>query len=187
MKNVASLSVRVPQVLLSVSVLLAAYAGPALSDDHKHEHHEAHVHGEAKLVIALESSTQGMIELDAPGESIVGFEHAAKSAKDKKTVKAALTQLQGLASSLLVLPAANGCKITSKEADYEAEGEGKGKGHANVEATFDIKCTEPLIGAKGKLGLLKAFPKIKKLQIQVIGPTGQSEVVHTRNGEEISF
>ena len=51
----------------------------------EHRHHEAHVHGSATLNIAFEK-LQGKIEFKAAADSILGFEHEAKSEKDKKTV-----------------------------------------------------------------------------------------------------
>ena len=164
-----------------VGLLVVISAGARAEE---HEHHGAHVHGEAKLVIALESATQGTIDLDCPADSIVGFEHAAKSAKDKKTADAALKKLNLLGNALLELPAALGCTVKGKKAGFEA---GSEKGHADINASWDLQCKTPLTGAKGKLHLIRAFTKIHKIGVQIIGPAGQSEVVHTQDAGDLSF
>jgi Protein of unknown function (DUF2796) len=47
----------------------------------KRPQHGAHVHGTATLNIAIEERT-ATVELITPAESIIGFEHQAKSAAD---------------------------------------------------------------------------------------------------------
>ena len=52
-------------------------------------HHEAHVHGVAEINIAVDGS-KADVEFRAPAESVMGFEHEAKSESDKKKRDAAL-------------------------------------------------------------------------------------------------
>ena len=49
----------------------------------EHRQHEAHVHGGATLSIAFDQ-LKGRVEFKAASEGVLGFEHQAKSEKDKK-------------------------------------------------------------------------------------------------------
>ena len=60
------------------------------------------------------------MELEVPGVDIVGFEHAAKTTRDKATVEKAKTQLLA-PLALFKLPAAANCRVT------EAKCRGRGR------------------------------------------------------------
>jgi hypothetical protein len=75
----------VVSLLVGVAVALAltiqvSYGGSAAKKRHQHS---AHVHGTAKLDIAIEERT-ATVEFEAPAESIIGFEHKAKTAADQQ-------------------------------------------------------------------------------------------------------
>ena len=74
----------------------------------------AHEHGVGALNIAVEGATI-LMELEAPGADIVGFEHPAESAEDKGKIKAALEVLEK-PLQLITLPTAAGCAVTEAHA-----------------------------------------------------------------------
>ena len=77
------------QKCLSIIILIASTSSFASwSGDHKHRSHEAHVHGEAKLTLALEGNTLE-ISLESPAVNIVGFEHKASTAEQNHVVEQA--------------------------------------------------------------------------------------------------
>ncbi|MEM9783101.1 MAG: DUF2796 domain-containing protein [Pseudomonadota bacterium] len=73
----------------------------------------AHEHGVGTFNIAVEG-TSVLIELEAPGADIVGFEHPAESAEDKAAITAAKARLAD-PLSLFVPSAAAGCAVTASE------------------------------------------------------------------------
>ncbi len=75
---------------------------------------DAHQHGHGTLNIAFEGPLVVM-ELEAPGADIVGFEHPAESAADRTLVDAAIADL-AKPLDLFVLPAEAGCTVTSAAA-----------------------------------------------------------------------
>ena len=79
---------------------------------------DAHEHGHGSLNVAISGTTLEM-ELEVPGADIVGFETEAKSAAQKKTLKAAMKDLRTPAK-LFQLPASAGCEL--KKASVEIEG-----------------------------------------------------------------
>lgn len=72
---------------------------------------DAHQHGHGALNIAFEGATMVM-ELEAPGADIVGFEHPAETADDRALIEAAIAQL-AKPLELFVIPAAAGCTVTA--------------------------------------------------------------------------
>src|SRR5262245_62835722 len=80
----------------------------------------AHEHGRGTLNIALEGNRLSM-ELEAPGADIVGFEHEAKTAKQKSAITTAKKQLAA-PQALFQFPAAAGCVLKAANVSLEAEG-----------------------------------------------------------------
>ncbi len=79
----------------------------------------AHEHGHGTLNVAMDGDVVG-IELRVPGTDIVGFEHEAKSDKDKAALKTAIDKLD-VPLALFQLPAAAGCKVTSSKTEYNLD------------------------------------------------------------------
>ncbi len=80
---------------------------------------DSHEHGHGTLNIAVEDNKITM-ELEVPGADIVGFEHEAKTKKDKATLKKAISDLKK-PLGLFVLPSSAVCKV--KEAKVKLDGE----------------------------------------------------------------
>jgi hypothetical protein len=160
---------RIVGILLAVSVLVSGQT----------RSRKAHEHGSAKVNIAFESAKgapKGVIEFEAPAESVVGFEYEAKTAADKAKVTAALNTLKTRFAEMVVLPAASACKITSKSAKVEGEhahdakkkGAAKQEQHSEVHAEFDVACAKPLSGGEIRFGFTKVFPKIHDVDVALL-------------------
>ena len=82
---------------------------------------DAHVHGESALAIAVDGS-RVVMELDAPGMDIVGFERPATSDGDRAAVEAAR---ETLADPVAVfgVPSAAGCEVVSQDVAFVTEAE----------------------------------------------------------------
>jgi len=138
---------------------------------------KAHEHGSAKLNIAFESakgSPKGVMEFEAPADSVVGFEYEAKTPADKAKQAAALNTLKTRFAEMVIFPAAAGCKVTNKSAKVEAEHHAsKQKGakqeqHAEVHAEFDVQCARALSGTELRFGFTKVFPKIHDVDVALL-------------------
>ena len=92
---------------------LAAPAGKSQSARSQ----KAHVHGAVKLGIAVDGN-QAELDLDAPGEAIFGFEHAAKTSAQKSTVEQALHRLRKEALAVFGFAASASCTLS--QADVKA-------------------------------------------------------------------
>ena len=151
-------------------------------------HHDAHVHGVAEINIAVEGA-KATVEFRAPAESLMGFEHEAKSESDKKKRDAALDQLRTKKDQMVVFDPKLGCKssdikttIVEEKGDHTKAQPGKdthkdqkkSAEHREVHGTFSVACDKPLAGTRVKFGVSKVFREIQEIKVQVVGDSGQS-------------
>ena len=198
---------------LPFALLPLAVAHAATGHDHAHEHehahdHEhgslgAHEHGVARLNAALDGQTLEL-ELESPAMNLVGFEHAATSKADKAKVAAVRTQLQAPVA-LFNLPAGAQCSVAQQELesplfdgesadDHDHDHDEADAGHehhdehSEIHAHYQLTCATP--GALKQLDLatlFKTFPATQKIQVQLIGPSGQQGVEVKPNAPTLTF
>jgi hypothetical protein len=149
--------------------------------------HEAHVHGVGEINIAVEGA-KATVEFRAPAESVMGFEHEAKSESDKKKRDAALEQLRAKGGQMVVFDPRLGCKssdmktaiVETKESTKAQVGkethkdQKKSGEHREVQGTFTVTCDKPLAGSRVTFGVSKVFRDIQEIKVQVVGDSGQS-------------
>lgn len=138
--------------------------------------------------------------------NLVGFEHAATSAADKAKVAAARKQLEN-PLALFNLPKAAGCVISTQElnsplfgdkpeADHDDDDDHDAKDgahehhhdHSEIHAHYQFTCATPT--ALSNLDLtqvFKTFPATQKIQVQLIGPSGQQGVEATPQAATLKF
>ena len=152
------------------------------------------------LDAALDGKTLAL-ELQSPAMNLVGFEHAATSDADKAKVAAARALLeQPLA--LFNLPKAAGCVVENQElesplfadtpdADDDHDKDAKDEhhhDHSEIHAHYQFTCAAP--GALKNLDLaniFNTFPATQKIQVQLIGPSGQQGVEVTAKAAALKF
>lgn len=147
---------------------------------HQHREHGAHAHGAGSLGIAFEGAN-GNIEFKIPGESIIGFEHTAKTDKDKKQRDEALGKLETQISAMLVFDSTLNCKITKEKIAVIAES----KKHSDVVASFKVVCDKSPLGTEIYFNFQKQFPKIKALEVQVIADNLQKSIKAKNNNTKL--
>jgi len=154
----------------------------------------AHEHGRGTLNMAVEGSRVSL-ELEAPGADIVGFEHSARTARQKAALKQAKQQLLA-PQSLFKFPSAAGCVVAEASVDLEsgehehehekekgAEGnkaEAAEEGHSNFHGQYAFNCKDPARITAIEFGYFQAFAGAQKLEVNVITPKGQTRFDVTR-------
>ena len=141
--------------------------------------HAAHEHGVAVVNIIGEGSTL-TVQLEAPSESIYGFEHEAKKPADIKKRDSAIEKLKTSAEKMFVLEPSLGCKMSGsdikpfvteakendkKRSKKDEQNEGT---HSEVYATFKFECTKPVAGSKLAFAAKKYFKSLSTLKVQVL-------------------
>jgi hypothetical protein len=189
-----------PFALLPLAVV--AQAADEHDHDHDHEHGSlgAHEHGVGRLNAALDGQTLEL-ELESPAMNLVGFEHAATSDADKAKVTATRALLEKPLALFNLSPAA-GCVVSSQElesplfgdkpdADDDHDEDAKDEhhhDHSEIHAHYHFTCATP--GALKTLDLaniFNTFPATQKIQVQLIGPSGQQGVEVTATAAALKF
>jgi len=194
------------RLLLALPFALLPLAVAQAADEHDHDHdHEhgslgAHEHGVGRLNAALDGQTLEL-ELESPAMNLVGFEHAATSDADKAKVAATRALLEK-PLALFSLPPAAGCVVASQElesplfgdkpdADDDHDEDAKDEhhhDHSEIHAHYHFTCATP--GALKTLDLaniFNTFPATQKIQVQLIGPSGQQGLEVTAKAAALKF
>ena len=165
--------------------------------------HEAHTHGVAEVNIAIDGSKVD-VEFRSPAESVMGFEHEAKSESDKQKRDAALRTVQTKINQMVVFDPKLNCKFSEvKTVIVEEEGEpGKSQSdksahghkdqkktaeHREVRATVSAACDKTLAGSRVTFGVHKTFPAIGEIKVQVLGDAKQSGATIKKDKGGVGF
>lgn len=162
--------------------------------------HAAHVHGQAQMEIAVEG-VGFSVQLETPLHDLVGFEHAPRTDKERAAIKAAVARLRQPAQ-LIQATVAAGCqpdKVTlsspvisaallgepaTPSADNKAP---DNDGHAELEAEFSFRCTQPGALRGITVEVFKHFPGVQRIQVQIAGPKGQSARTLTPASRQLNW
>lgn len=166
--------------------LLGVISLGALAHDHDHHHHAhddhshnpaAHQHGIGHLDLVLEGN-QLVIELRAPAEDLLGFEHAPRTPEQQVQ----LTVLQDTLKQpeqLFALPAAAKCTLTSVELNSSLFAEAPqavpevASQHADIQAQYQFSCAAVQHLQQLEVTLFQHFPGSQRLLLQAITPDSQ--------------
>lgn len=157
-----------PMRPLTCCLLLALAAGPAAAGT-------THEHGAARLDIAVDS-TRLALALDTPLANLLGFEHAPANAAQRRAVEGALATLRD-AARLIRPEAAAGCRLAAVRLRSAVLGLGDTPAappgeHADLEAEIEFDCQRA--PTQLEQGLFDAFPRLQRLELQVVTPARQA-------------
>jgi len=159
---------------IAAGLLLAAsgsYAQGSAAAAHQH----AHVHGVAKLGVALQDKTV-TISLESPLDSVIGFEHRANTPAQQSLIDALQARMKAPGNLFRFDPGA-ACTLTKSEADsaifQPAPAGGTSEEHADLDASFEYTCAHPDKLTMLDVGLFQAYPRLKKLDVDVATGKGQ--------------
>lgn len=145
-------------------------------DDHGHSHsHGAHVHGDAKLQMALEGQRLDVI-FEVPQQDVLGFEAETLTEAQKKTQAKATKKLEKFESVFVPSMGAK-CDLTSKpDVDWK-----KGS-HGDLRLTYSLECKNPNELKAIDLSVFKTFPSIQKVKIEaLIGDKSRAVELNPKN------
>ncbi len=192
--------------LISVPLVTSAMA------EEKHRQLDAHEHGHGSFNVAIEGKRVSM-ELEAPGADIVGFEHKARSKKQKAAVSKAKKSLKSLAK-VVELPNAAGCQVTKVSVELHIEGDdhddhghkkkakhshGHSHGHkkeakkeaeashSEFHAAYQLTCKSPENLVSLSFPYFKNFKGAKELEVSVVGPKSQKRFEVKRDSAKINL
>jgi Protein of unknown function (DUF2796) len=141
----------------------------------------AHEHGVVKLDVAVDGSLL-TLQLEAPLDSLLGFEHRPRTEAQRRAADAVLTRFND-GASLFKPHAAALCTLSKSTIGAEAlqpNPAAKPGEHADLDATFEFRCAQPDKLLDIDVALFDAFKRIQRINAQVIGPKGQAQRVLKR-------
>lgn len=161
----------------------------------------AHEHGVGILNVAIEEKSL-IIELEAPGVDIVGFEHAPKTERDKQAVHSAVETLKDGAT--LIRPNAGAaCRLEDVDVSsgllahapsYQGERghdehvrKNDQETHAAFRVLYRFTCSAPEKLTHLDLTYFRAFPRARELDARIITASGQSARELTANSPRLKF
>ncbi|ACB35813.1 ABC-type metal ion transport system, periplasmic component/surface adhesin [Leptothrix cholodnii SP-6] len=159
---------RLRNCVLATVLGLAAWQAHAATGGHQH--------GALTLDIAIDGPTLA-IEMEAPLDSLLGFEHAPRTAAQKQAAQALLARLRQ-PDGLFVPDAAAACTLKSASADSAALAPDTKAGghadHADLDARYEWTCGNAAALRSVDLGgLLDGYQRIQTVDAQIASPTGQ--------------
>lgn len=168
-------------VFVGLSVSFSVMAGPKKA----HRHHEAHEHGAATLSIAFDQM-KGKIEFKAAAAGVLGFEHQAKSDKDKKALSDLIAKFQSGIGSMIKFEEPAACLFTVEKNEMVPEGENTQKSkdgkksphhderhgehsgeHSDFMAQYSVECKNNIKGTKLTLDFT-SFKGLKDLDVTIL-------------------
>ena len=155
-------------ICLPLALLLAAPLA-TLAQGH------AHVHGVAKMDIAVEAK-KITVNFETPLDNLVGFERAPRTDSERKRADDAVARLRAGDQMFKFDPAA-GCKLARVELTSAAlklgpAGAAAKEGHADLEGVWEFDCTDATLARHVDVGLF-AFNQLKRVQLQLALPKAQ--------------
>lgn len=126
--------------LALISVFSLGFSAMAHAE---HREHGAHVHGKGTLAIGFEDK-KGEIDFTTAAIGIVGFEHDATSAKDKKTKDDAFAKFESQIGKMIQLDPSLNCKLAKKTMAMQKDSDGD---HSDFIAAFTVECAKSPIGS----------------------------------------
>ncbi len=170
--------------LLSACSMALALAAPALA---QHDH-KAHAHGRIELDVAVDVQRISL-RMESPLHDLLGFERAPRSVAERGRVTALAERLRA-ADKLFVVDAAGECRLADAAVEAPVLGLGvaaaaaspasapaaepDAETHADLVLTADFDCRNAAAAQHIDVRLFDAFPGVRTVAAQVVGPKGQS-------------
>lgn len=148
----------------------------------------AHVHGVGKLQVTLDANTL-TLGLESPLDNLLGFEHLPRNDQQKAAVRAMADKLKQPATLFVTTPAAQ-CKVDSVKLESPVLEPAKmesGDGHADLDGEFVFRCAQPAALHDIEVRLFAAFSHLQRLDVEIIGPRGQTAARLTAKQPRISW
>jgi hypothetical protein len=159
----------------------------------------AHVHGIAELQVAVDGAVL-KLEFYSPLHDLVGFEHAPRTEAQKTAVRSMADRLERAGTQFIPAPAAACALASAKLSSPVIAGAAAGTGesakaspasktasgapadqrhdakdaHAGLSGEFVFRCERPQRLNSLELKLFDSFPRLRRVDVQVAGPRGQS-------------
>lgn len=154
---------------------------------------EAHVHGVSTAQIAVEGAYLE-ITLRSPGMDIVGFEHPARSERDKAAVEAAVRRFL-TPEAIITLPAAAGCRLSERlvqapgaeDGAHAEDHDADHVGHSEFFARYGFVCDSPAELSAVDFPFFDSFENAAEIEVQFVTEAGAGAVEVRRSTPRLAL
>ena len=152
--------------------------------------HGPHEHGAVRLDIGVDAGTL-TLQLESPLDNLLGFERAPRNGAERAAAAAAVATLKAAATLFRIDPAA-GCtpaavSLNSAALGLGAPEPGAQAGHADIDGSFEFRCSNAGRAAFVDVGLFAAFARIQRIDVQVALATGQFKRTLKRPAQRVAL
>lgn len=139
--------------------------------------HSAHVHGSAQLAIAVDAGGQLEAELEAPGDSVFGFEGAPRTEDQRHIMAQAMARLLD-GAALIRFNDEAGCQFRGASSGEDghhdtADHPHEAHGHSDAHIVYQFQCAHPDRLTRIETGLFTAFGRLEEIESVFLSPWGQ--------------
>lgn len=139
--------------------------------------HGAHKHGEFKVEITV-VETEAKVSIESDTESILGFEHEAKTPEQKAKVEQVTSDFKKKIGEWIQFDSTLGCVYTPNEVTFHADGS-----HRDLDASYSVKCQSTPVGSTLTIQIGSVFPSVKHAEIKaLIGDQAFKKEVSAKGG-----
>ncbi len=187
--------------VLLISFLFTTTVFAQEDKHHDHEQHAAHVHGLAKLLVAVEANSMELL-FETPAMNLLGFEHKPKTADQQEKARQVLADLN-TPEKLFNISSSAGCVVSENDiqAPYgktdQHEGHGNhhshdhekhhdsGGEHSDYLVRYRYTCENPNQIKQLNVNVFELFPMTESIEVQAVSPLGQKAYELTSGNNRI--
>ncbi len=173
-------------VIIGTLMVSSAFAKP------KRQGH-AHVHGEAKVDIGADGN-KASVSFNIDTHSLTGFEHSAKTAKEKAAVEKVYKTFRLDIAKMFAFDPKLNCKFEERKLligpeghhddhDDDDDDDHGHEGHQSLAGDYNVSCAQKVAPSKVRIDLKSSFSAIQKIKVQVLSETGADSVELPGAGE----
>ncbi len=168
-------------ILLKVisAVFLLAFANATTANTNS-----AHVHGHAKLTIAIEQNSVDL-NLIAPAESLLGFEHKATTSDELSQVATMKKRLSQHANIIRFYGA--GCQVKKFDIDTNRDDHAHMQSHAEVTVNYQYHCVKAKRISSATVKLFEHFAALDKVEVMWLNSSKQGSIELNAKNITINF
>lgn len=149
----------------------------------------AHVHGEVRMDVAVDGPVLA-VALSMPLDTLVGFEHSPRNARQRQAAADALARVRDLGRWLRPSAQAR-CGLVSVALQAGALEPGPGASaepaHGDLELQAEYRCEAPQALERIELDLFERFPRAQRVEVQLAVPAGQWRQTLRKPQRELSL
>lgn len=161
-----SKTVNTKTILSGLFLASGLFSSVITAQEHHHEEHGSHTHGQATLTFVLEGN-EAELAFATPTANVVGFEHQAKDDTQRQLVQKMIADFT--AANWFSFDAQAHCTVTGTDisSDLTAERTTKPQ-HADLNANYTLVCQNPARLQALTLDLAAIAAGVEKVTVQWI-------------------